>query len=268
MKMKLIPLLLALGLTAPGIHAAVTYSIAESTYSQNFDSLSGVTTWADNSTLAGWYARTTATATISSLGANTGSTTTAGLYSFGVAGTNASTERSLGFMTSNGFTGAVATPSFNIIGFNVVNGTGETMTTINIGYDGEQWRRADNTTAHSMTVQYSFDATSLVTGTWTSAGAGLTFTSPQTAATALTLDGNAAANRVAGLTSTIEELAWAAGTGLWIRFLDANDAGNDHTLTIDNFSFSAAPAEVIPEPGAVLLGALGLLALLRRRRLG
>lgn len=44
MKMKLIPLLLALGLTAPGIHAAVTYSIAESTYSQNFDSLSGVTT--------------------------------------------------------------------------------------------------------------------------------------------------------------------------------------------------------------------------------
>jgi MYXO-CTERM domain-containing protein len=45
--------------------------------------------------------------------------------------------------------------------------------------------------------------------------------------------------------------------------VDLNDSGSDHQLAIDNVTFTA-----VPEPGPVLLGGLGLLALLRRRRIG
>ena len=62
-------------------------------YTQDFNSLTTVlhptaTTWADNTTLTGWYARTTGGTgvTISNYYGNTGGTpTTGGLYSFGVA---------------------------------------------------------------------------------------------------------------------------------------------------------------------------------------
>lgn len=265
MKSRLLPLhlFLVMALTAPGVHAAVSYTTPESIYTQNFDSLNGVATWTNNSTLTGWYARTDATASITAIGSNTGSSTTAGLYSFGVAGTNLVSERSLGFATTNTFTGSAGSGK-NYLGFNVNNNTGETMTTITIGYDGEQWRKENNANSHGITVEYSLDATSLTTGSWTSAGSALTFTSPLFAATTATaLDGNASANSVRGLTNTIGALSWSAGSGLWIRFVDLNDSGNDHQLTIDNVTFTA-----VPEPGPVLLGGLGLLFLLRRRRIG
>jgi hypothetical protein len=266
MKFKLLPLplFLVMALTAPGIHAAVSYTTPESIYTQNFDSLNGVTTWTNNSTLTGWYARTDATASITAIGSNTGTTTTGALYSFGVAGTNLVSERSFGYASSNGFTGGTPGTSKNYLGFNVNNNTGETMTTITIGYDGEQWRKENNANSHGITVEYSLDATSLTSGTWTSAGSALTFTSPLFAATTATaLDGNASANSVRGLTNTIGALSWSAGSGLWIRFVDLNDSGSDHQLAIDNVTFTA-----VPEPGPVLLGGLGLLALLRRRRIG
>jgi hypothetical protein len=52
------------------------------TTTQNFDPLT-TTTWTNNTTLTGWYAKTDLTASITAYAANTGSTTTAGLYSFG-----------------------------------------------------------------------------------------------------------------------------------------------------------------------------------------
>jgi hypothetical protein len=249
---------LFLSVAAPSAQAAVQF--VGGTYFQNFDSLNGLTAWADNSTLDGWYARTTATASISTLGSNTGSTNAAGLYSYGVSGTNAVTERSLGFTTSNTFTGSVGT-AFNYIGFNLTNASGKNLTTITIGYDGEQWRQEGNENSHSMTVEYSFDATSLSSGSWTNAGSSLTFTSPRTGTSAGALDGNASSNSIRSLTGTISSINWLPATNLWIRFVDLNDSGNDHHLTIDNFSFTA-----IPEPAAALLGSLGLLVLLRRRR--
>ncbi|MEI6179054.1 MAG: hypothetical protein WCS43_19340, partial [Verrucomicrobiota bacterium] len=88
-------------------NAAVTYT--SGTYQQTFDSLSGVSTWSNDSTLAGWYAATTATTSITAIGTGSGSTTTAGLYSFGTAGTNAVTERAFGFYASNAFTGSSGT---------------------------------------------------------------------------------------------------------------------------------------------------------------
>jgi len=65
------------------------FSIAASAtnYTENFNALTSGT-WTNNSSVTGWYARTDATASITTYGAGTGSTTTAGLYAFGVAGTN------------------------------------------------------------------------------------------------------------------------------------------------------------------------------------
>ena len=60
-------------------------------YTENFNTLTSGT-WTDNTTATGWYARTDNTSPIATYGANTGSTTTAGLYAYGVAGTNPLTD--------------------------------------------------------------------------------------------------------------------------------------------------------------------------------
>lgn len=242
------------------ILGAVSISGVDWTYSQDFNSLNGVGTWSNDTTLAGWFARTDSTSSITTLGSSTGTSTTAGLYSFGVAGTNAVSERSIGFVTSNSFTGSAGTGR-NLLGVQFSNDTIYTMNEFTVGYDGEQWRREGNTSAHTIVVEYSLNATSLTTGTWVSAGSTLDFSSPQTGSSASALDGNASANRVAGLSDTITSISWAPGTNLWIRFVDLNNSGNDHHLTVDNFVFST-----IPEPTAALLGAVGLLGILRRRR--
>src|SRR4051812_25816222 len=71
---------------------------------QNFDSLAstGTPAWTDNTTpLAGWYAQFSATPTNpTTYVAGTGSSATGALYSFGVAGANAVTERALGSVGS------------------------------------------------------------------------------------------------------------------------------------------------------------------------
>ena len=70
---------------------------------ENFDALASTganITWADNSTIPGWYSPR---ATYNS---GTGSSNTGSLYSFGVAGTNPVTDRALGSVASGG-TGTV-----------------------------------------------------------------------------------------------------------------------------------------------------------------
>jgi trimeric autotransporter adhesin len=251
-------------LAAVSSQAAITYTVG-TTYSQNFNTLNGVTTWTNDSTLPGWFAATTATTSITSIGSNTGSTTTAGLYSFGVAGTNLVSERALGFAPSNSFTGS-AGAGIGALGLSFSHTVPSPMTSFTLTYDGEQWRK-DNTVTQSITVQYqitssAINTASLVSATgWVSAGSALTFNSPLITTGATALDGNASANRVAGLTATVSSISWSSTQNLWIRFVDLNDSGNDHFLAIDNVTFSA-----VPEPSTALLGGLGLLALLRRRR--
>ena len=83
---------------------------------ENFDSLASAapTRWTDNSTIPGWYSTRTA------YNAGTGSSNTGALYSFGVAGTNAVTDRALGSVAS-----------------------GRTVTDLSGGQTHEQHRRDD-----------------------------------------------------------------------------------------------------------------------------
>ncbi|HRZ76922.1 MAG TPA: hypothetical protein P5248_06110, partial [Bacteroidales bacterium] len=172
-----------------------------SAVSQDFNTLTSGS-WADNTTLTGWYARTTATASITAYAANTGSTTTGGFYAFGVAGVNPLADRALGYATSNAFTGSAGSGK-NYMGWRLKNNTGSSIDSLIVVWTGEQWRREANTSAHTLilTYQKGSTVTDLNSGSWTSVSS--TFTSPQTGSTASVLDGNAAANRVAGIKARI-----------------------------------------------------------------
>jgi hypothetical protein len=234
-------------------YAQFNIDAGSTNYTQNFNTLTSGT-WTDNSTLTGWYTRTTATSSITSYGANTGSTTTAGLYAYGVAGINPLSDRALGFATSNAFTGTAGS-GLNYMGWRLRNNTGSEIIAITVTYSGEQWRREGNTDVHTLNVDYQISTTAadIASGTWTNISS-LSFASPQTGASALTLDGNASANRVATISFTITGISIASGSEIMIRWTDLNDSGNDHHLAVDDVTVNAEVAAT-PGPSTLIAGA-------------
>lgn len=204
---------------------------------QNFDTLAttGTPAWADDSTLTGWYAQFAGNATFpTTYSPSTGTGTSGAIYSFGVAGTNPVTERALGSVSSgNVNVGTIYTA------FKLTNDTGQTITSLAISFNGEQWRNGGNLTAHKLDFQYQVadaatitDANTPTTG-WTNFDT-LDFTGPIATATAAALDGNAAANRVA-LSDTLP-VTVNAGQEVWLRWMDVDNTGSDHGLAIDDVS--------------------------------
>lgn len=240
--MRRIYFLLVMMIIVKSASAQFSIGAASTNYTQDFNGLASAgasNAWSDNTTLTGWYARTDATASIATYGANTGGTTTAGLYSYGVAATNPITERAIGWAASNAFTGASAVGK-GYIGWRLVNNTGSAISSITVTWTGEQWRR-ENVTANSLALTYQTGATvtALTGGTWTAAPS--TFASPQNSAAAGALDGNLGANRVAGI-SVVITVNVPAGQEIMLRWEDLNDAGNDHHLAIDDVTINASTA--------------------------
>ena len=227
--------------------AAVNFTGAQ--YGQNFDGLGSATAWSNDSTLPAWSLFTRSSNAVTSIRAGNGGDTAGSFYSFG---TPAAADRALGGIGSGASyfespaTGAVA----GWIAVAIRNGTGLPQAAFSVRYDGEQWRNGGNTAAHTMTMQYGYGATFSSVASWTTAGAAFGFTSPVATATAGALDGNAAANRVAGIGGTVvPDVPWGAGTTLWVRWVEVNDFGSDHGLAIDNFVFGV-PGSVATTPGA------------------
>ena len=79
------------------------------------------------------------------------------------------------------------------------------------------------------------------------------FTSPITGTTVAALDGDADGNRVANINATVNTTV-AAGSTLWIRYIESNDIGNDHGPAVDNFQFSGV---AVPEPSSLALVGIG-----------
>ncbi|MDQ1636728.1 MAG: hypothetical protein QOF62_67 [Pyrinomonadaceae bacterium] len=232
----------SLGRAERGISPSVSIGSLGTPITQNFDTLatSGTAnTWTDDSTLAGWFAQFTAVTTNPTVyRAEAGAGNTGALYSYGT-GTN--TERALGSV------GSAATGDI-YWAVKLTNDTGATITSLNIGYTGEQWRAGGCTTpcttaAQTVDFQYQVanagvitDANAPTTG-WLDHDP-LDFTSPTIGtSTATALDGNAAANRTV-LSSTIT-LTINAGQEVWLRWKDINHPSNDHGLAIDDFSVTA-----------------------------
>ncbi len=223
-----------LGLAGFTVSAQQNINAGGVDHTQDFNTLTSGA-WSDGATLTGWYARTTATASITAYGANTGSTTTAGLYAFGVAGTNPLSDRALGFATSNTFTGTAGTGK-GYLGWRLKNNTGTTITSLTVTWTGEQWRK-DNASTHSLLLFYQqgTTVTDLVAGSWTDASS--TFASPNPG-TGGVLDGNATGNRTVGISVNIA-VSIPNGEEIMLRWEDLNDSGSDHMLTIDDVTVNA-----------------------------
>lgn len=255
---------------AMSAQAAVSVSSAAFTYSQSFDSLaaSGSTnTWVNDSTLAGWELYNKNNAAIATYG--TVASGTGGFFAFG-----SGNDRALGGTGSGGAvfgspaSGAVA----GWIAVAFTNTSAVALDSFTIRFDGEQWRNGGSTSAspsvaQTMKLEYGFGATMASVATWSAPGGSFDFASPVFGTTAAAaVDGNVGglvANRGGTVLTN-----WVPGSTLWVRWVEVNDPNNDHSLAIDNVSFSVTAA--VPEPGtyAMLLAGLGAVGFIARRRRG
>jgi hypothetical protein len=273
--------LLALALAVSGTiastaHAQVTLT-GDGSYSQPFTTgqngvsasmqinTAGNYTWTDNSSIAGWYAVVNGSTPQQYRATNMAVAPTAVIYiprasgTSGALGTNRAT-------TNTGLT---------TFGVQIINSTGKTITELAVSYLGQQWQH-NTGGADALTFQYSLDATSLASGTWTTVDA-LTFKSLYDSGTgnntSLAPTGSSVAPGEA-VSSSITGLALAAGATIWFRWVDEDNTGVDQALSIDDVSitstFAAAPN--VPEPSAwapvAALTALALAGLRRWHRTG
>jgi hypothetical protein len=199
---------------------------------ENFNTLANA---AGTTVPLGWTFAESGTGANLSYGAGIGSSATGDTYSFGAL---SSTERALGTLR----TGTV----ISSIGVSFSNLTGATITDLEIGYTGEQWRLGSTGRADRLDFAYSFDATSLTTGTWSNFDS-LDFSTPSTTGATGARDGNLAVHQ-AILSSTIGGLSISAGSNFWLRWTDFDAANADDGLAIDNFSLEAVQTIVTPPP--------------------
>ncbi|WP_426490674.1 T9SS type A sorting domain-containing protein [Hymenobacter sp. 102] len=217
---------LSLGTVAASAQTPVSVT-AGAVYTQNFDGIGPTGT----AYPTGWsglrFAGTGTLGQVLDLIATDGSAGSGGVYNVGTANDS---DRSIGTISSNS-----TTPVFGVA---FTNATGAAVTQVNVAYRGEQWKSGSLDSQNEvLAFEYSLDATSLTTGTWTPVTA-LNVTELANANTSNTaLNGNDAANR-ASLTGSLTGITWPANTTMWIRWKDNNDTGNDALLAIDNFALS------------------------------
>ena len=221
---------------AAGAAQAQTIPLTGGTYSQNFDTLSNAAGSTTNSALpSGWLMTETGGGARDNeqYAVDTGASTTGDTYSYGSAG---STERAFGGLRSGTL--------IPVIGTCFTNNTGNALAGFSIAYTGEEWRLGTAARTDRMDFQYSLNATSLTTGTWTDVDA-LDFTTPNTATTGAK-DGNAAANRTA-ISSNVSTPLIGSGATFCIRWNDFDASGADDGLAIDDFSItvSGSPVPVV-----------------------
>ncbi|WP_425555377.1 beta strand repeat-containing protein, partial [Flavobacterium cheonhonense] len=210
-------------------------------YSQDFNTLpsTGTPTWANNSTLANWYA-----AGFTTFSVGTGSANSGALYSFGVAGVNALSDRALGGVGSGS-----ANPAYGVV---LRNTSGGTITDIKVTYTGEQWRNGGVTATQPLSFYYAVSASAITSVTAGASGytavPALNFTSKVGTTTAAALDGNAAANRTVISNVSIPSLSLPNNSYIILKWDDINDSGNDHGLGIDDvtISWTVTPSVVAP----------------------
>ncbi|MCG3141817.1 MAG: hypothetical protein HDKAJFGB_03144 [Anaerolineae bacterium] len=204
----------------------ISLTTLDSAYTQNFDTLA-ITGTTNTLLPTGWELtesgggpRDNEQYAADNGGSNTGDT-----YSYGAT---SSGERAFGGLRSGNL--------IPIIGANFINNTGNVITSLKISYTGEEWRLGALSRNDQLDFQFSNDATSLTTGTWTDVN-DLDFVTPTNTGTVGAKDGNASGFRTA-LDYTLGGLSIADGASFWIRWTDVNASGADDGLAVDDFSLT------------------------------
>jgi hypothetical protein len=242
---------------SPMLRASISYTTSGSSITQNFDTLSNsgdTNAWANDSTLTGWHLFNRFGDALGSYAANHGTSANARFYSYGNL---SSAERALGGVggQSDYFSNPASNTVAGYLAFAAINNTGVLLQSINVGFQGEQWRNGGEAAAHTMRFQYGFGSTFSSVSSWNTPGGSFDWSSPIFSTTAGATDGNTA-GLVANLGGTINA-SWNAGDTLWLRWVETNDTGSDHGLAIDNFSMTAN-ITAVPEPTSLAF-AIGLM---------
>jgi hypothetical protein len=237
MMKRLLFLGLASWLTLAATTVQAQVALAGNSYTQSFNSLPTTGTANAKSTLpAGWDFAETGTAADATYAASNGSSSTGNTYSYGAAN---DPSRAFGTLQSGSL--------IPTIGAGFSNTTGATLTGLTIAYTGQTWRIGAVNHTDKLIFQYSTDATSLNTGTWTNVTA-LDYTNVASATTSIS--GTSAPIQSSVITSPLNGLTIAPNTMLWIRWNDFNATGSDDGTAIDDFSLTwngaAAPQLTAP----------------------
>jgi hypothetical protein len=242
---------------APQATAGISYNVAESVYTENFNTLPMSPTntslgnspsgWIDDEIAPGpgnfslpgfhlWHPTSAAEGGANGrqrLRAGSGNSTTGAFYSFGV---NANSDRALGMLNS-----AAITPNGEAayIALQLINNTGVTLNSFTLTYNGKQFRTGENS-GETLAFEYSTAATDanwFNSGSFTSVPA-LSFTAPVITPSA----GTISPASVVPISSTVG-FSWAPGAELWLRWADTQlTTLADDGLAIDDLQFSASTA--------------------------
>ncbi len=136
------------------------------------------------------------------------------------------------------------TPTF---GFYVTNNSGSTINNLQIAYTGKTWRVGAASRSDRLDFQYSTNATSLTTGTWTDVDA-LDLANPGQAT------GNGTVQHSASISSTISSLSIANGATVYIRWNDFNAASSDDGMGVDDFSLIGTGTPATPSIFSIIPG--------------
>ena len=215
---------------------------ANGNYAESFDGMGATgTNYPLNWTAIRYAGSGTLNATLVPI-VNDGSGNTGGAIN---AGSTSSTDRALGTLASG-----TTIPAF---GTSFQNNTGSTILDFSFSGVMEQWRSGDNAAVERVIFEYSTNATSLSSGSWTPLPAMDLVEKLTTTTTAAAVNGNLAANQTS-ISGTATAVNLGAGSTIWIRWRDANDVGSDGLYAIDNFglNYTNGGADITPPAVASL----------------
>ncbi|HVG14861.1 MAG TPA: choice-of-anchor J domain-containing protein [Chitinophagaceae bacterium] len=207
------------------VSAQISLTTANGSYSENFDGMGATGTVLPT----GWSAlRLAGTGTIGAALpplVTDGSANSGGVFN---AGITAATDRALGSLASGS--------TIPVFGTSFINNSVSIINSITISGFSEQWRSGGSSAINeNLVFEYSTNATSLNSGTWTAITTLNLVEILTTTTTSAPVNGNA--NRVA-ISGTISSINLNNGDTIWIRWRDNDDTGTDGIYALDDFQVS------------------------------
>ena len=235
-KILFILLFVLTGIMIPFAQNPVSINTPSFSYSENFNTLTTAGNWTNAVTLPGWYA-TAGSGVPTSFYLNNGASTTTNppLVSYGSV---SNSDRALGFVPVGSANGKL-----QAIGLRMKNLSGSPLTSFEISWDGEQWRKGSVET-QSVKLYYRISSSAITNAPVSISGLTYVnqFESPNNLSngeSAVALNGNDPANRstqTANITVSLPN-----NHEIMFVWLDTYNAFSfDHLFAIDNVSVIAS----------------------------